>query len=179
MTSLKNRSVIWGVTAALGLLVVALPGSICAQSSSSEPKPSSSQSSSGTQFDENGNGPQSYVREKSPTLVDPAGPTISLVSTEQVFSMAAGLNMCGYDEGLQGSAPVRQQVRDEINKALAASEDARKNRDALCLYIAQHRMTGTQLDVAQYISLSLYLSPQLETTVEPVSYTHLTLPTIY
>jgi hypothetical protein len=80
--------------------------------------------------------------------------------------MAAGLNMCGYDDGLQSSAPVRQQVRDEINKALAASEDARKRRDALCLYVAQHRMTGTQMDVAQYISLSLYLSPQLETTVE-------------
>ncbi len=166
MRSLKNRSVFWGVIAALGLLVAALPGPICAQSSSSEPKPSSSQSSSGAQFDENGNGPQSYVREKTPTLVDPAGPTISLVSPEQIFSMAAGLNMCGYDEGLQGSAPVRQQVRDEINKALAASEDARKNRDALCLYIAQHRMTGTQLDVAQYNSLSLYLSPQLETTAE-------------
>jgi len=82
--------------------------------------------------------------------------------------MAAGLNMCGYDEGLQDSAPVRQQVRDEINKALAASEDARKRRDDLCLYIAQHRMTGTQQDIAQYISLSLYLSPppKLETTVE-------------
>ena len=166
MRSLKNRSCFLSVAAALGLLVVALPASVRAQSSSSEPKPSSSQSSSGTQIDENGNGLQSYVREKTPTLVDPAGPTISLVSPEQIFSMAAGLNMCGYDEGLQGSAPVRQQVRDEINKALAASEDARKNRDALCLYIAQHRMTGTQLDVAQYISLSLYLSPQLETTAE-------------
>lgn len=108
------------------------------------------------------------MRERTPTLVDPAGPTISLVSTEQVFMMAAGMNMCGYDEGLQGSAPARQQVRDEINKALAASEDARKRRDDLCLYIAQHRMTGTQLDVAQYISLSLYLSPppKLEPTVE-------------
>ncbi len=166
MKSLKNRSVFWSAAAALGLLAVTQPAFICAQSAGSAPKPSSSQSTSGTQFDENGNGPQSYVREKTPTLVDPAGPTISLVSTEQVFSMAAGLNMCGYDEGLQGSAPVRQQVRDEINKALATSEVARKNRDALCLYIAQHRMTGTQLDVAQYISLSLYLSPQLETTVE-------------
>jgi tetratricopeptide (TPR) repeat protein len=108
------------------------------------------------------------VREKTPTIVDPAGPTISLISPEQVFLMAAGLNMCGYDDGLQGSAPVRQQVRDEINKALAASEDARKRRDALCLYVAQHRMTGTQLDVAQYISLSLYLSPlpELQPTVE-------------
>jgi hypothetical protein len=155
MRSKKSRLLSFGVAATLGLVAAAHPAFLWGQSSSSSQPP-----------DENGNGPQGYTREKTPTLVDPAGPTISLVSTEQVFTMAAGLNMCGYDEGLQSSAPVRQQVRDEINKALSASEDARKRRDALCLYIAQHRMTGTQQDVAQYISLSLYLSPQLETTVE-------------
>jgi hypothetical protein len=108
------------------------------------------------------------VREKTPSLVDPAGPTISLTSAEPVFVMAAALNMCGYDEGLESSAPVRKQVRDEIDKALAASEDARAKRDAVCLYIAQHKMTGTELDIAQYISLSLYLTPppELETTAD-------------
>ena len=111
---------------------------------------------------------QAYVREKTPTLVDPAGPTISLTSVEPVFAMAAALNMCGYDEGLQDSAPIRKQVRDEIDKALAASEDARAKRDAVCLFIAQHRMTGTELDVAQYISLALYLTPppEMETTAD-------------
>ena len=44
--------------------------------------------------------------------------------------MAAALNACGYDEGLEDSAPVRKHVRDEINQALAKSEDARANRDA-------------------------------------------------
>ena len=161
MRPTKSRLLYFGLAAAFGLAAVALHPQLFGQSSSS-----SAQSSSAT--DENGNELQSYTREKTPTLVDPAGPTISLVSTEQVVSMAAGLNMCGYDEGLQDSAPVRQQVRDEINKALASSEDARKRRDDLCLYIAQHRMTGTQQDVAQYISLSLYLSPppKLEATVE-------------
>ena len=73
--------------------------------------------------------------------------------------MAAALNVCGYDEGLDDSAPVRKQVRDEINQALAKSEDARAKRDTVCLFIAQHRMTGTELDIAQYISLALYLTP--------------------
>ena len=165
MRSTKNCWLFFCLAVAFGFLAVALPFSLRAQSSSnSQPQSTSSQSSSAS--DENGNELKSFTREKSPTLVDPAGPTISLVSIEQLFTMAAALNMCGYDEGLQDSAPVRQQVRDEINKALAASEDARKRRDALCLYIAQHRMTGTQQDVAQYISLSLYLSPRLETTVE-------------
>ena len=82
--------------------------------------------------------------------------------------MAAALNACGYDEGLEDSAPIRKHVRDEINQALAKSEDARTKRDAVCLYIAQHRMTGTERDISQYISLALYLTPppELETTAD-------------
>ncbi len=100
-----------------------------------------------------------FVEEKAPSLVDPAGPTISLVSSEPVFVMAAALNACGYSEGLDDSAPVRKRIREEMDLALSKSEDARTKRDKLCLYIAQHRMTGTDRDIAQYISLALYLSP--------------------
>jgi len=137
---------IWIVTAS-GLL----PAD--AQSSSSNQQSSSSQGA---------------VQEKAPSLVDAAGPTISLVPSESAFLMAAALNTCGYDEGLEESAPVRKHVRDEINAALAKSEDARNKRDKVCLYIAQHRLTGTEHDISQYISLALYLSPPpaLETTVE-------------
>ena len=108
------------------------------------------------------------LQERAPTLVDPAGPTISLISSPQLFFMAAALNACGYDEGLEDSAPVRKRVRDEINAALAKSEEARAKRDKVCVYIAQHRMTGSQRDISQYVSLALYLSPPpaLETTVE-------------
>ena len=82
--------------------------------------------------------------------------------------MAAALNVCGYDDGLDESAPVRKRVREEINAALARSEDARAKRDKVCLYIAQHRLTGSVHDISQYISLALYLSPppDLETTVD-------------
>ncbi len=109
-----------------------------------------------------------YAQEKAPTLIDPAGPTISLISSEPVFVMAAALNACGYNEGLDESAPVRKHIRDEMDQALAHSEDARAKRDALCLYIAQHRMTGTERDIAQYISLALYLTPppELELTAD-------------
>src|ERR1039458_5862606 len=72
-------------------------------------------------------------QEKAPSLVDPAGPTISLVSSEPVFVMAAALNACGYDEGLDESAPIRKRVREEMNAALTKSEDARAKRDSLCL----------------------------------------------
>ncbi len=82
--------------------------------------------------------------------------------------MAAALNACGYDEGLEESAPVRKRVRDEMNQALAKSEDARAKRDKLCLFIAQHRMTGSEMDISQYISLAFYLTPppELETAAD-------------
>jgi len=125
---------------------------------------SGSSSSSGDQNSQQG----VTQREKAPALIDPAGPTISQVSSEPLFVMATALNACGYDEGLEESAPVRKRVRDEVDQALAKSEDARAKRDKLCLYIAQHRMTGTVQDIAQYISLALYLTPppELETSVE-------------
>lgn len=109
-----------------------------------------------------------YAREKAPTLVDPAGDAVQLLSSEPLFMMAAALNACGYDEGLAESDPIRQHLRDEVAKALAASEDARDARDKVCLYIAQHRMTGTVKDISQYVSLALYLTPwpALETSVE-------------
>ena len=79
--------------------------------------------------------------------------------------MAAALNACGYDEGLDESAPVRKRVRSEIDQALAKSEDARVKRDKVCLFIAQHRMTGSEHDISQYISLALYLTPPPEMEV--------------
>jgi hypothetical protein len=130
--------------------------------------PADAQASSSNQPAPQQNSSSQSVQEKAPSLVDPAGPTISLVSSEPVFVMAAALNACGYDEGLADSSPIRKRVRDEINAALAKSEDARTKRDKVCLYIAQHRLTGTEHDISQYISLALYLSapPALETTVE-------------
>ncbi len=111
---------------------------------------------------------QGLPREKAPSLIDPAGPTVSLVSSEPLFLMAAALNACGYDEGLDESEPIRKRIREEMNQALAKSEDARNKRDKVCLFIAQHRMTGSELDISQYISLALYLTPppELETSVD-------------
>ena len=111
---------------------------------------------------------QGFQQEKSPSVIDPAGPTISMFSSEPVFIMAAALNVCGYDDGLEESAPVRRRVRDEINQALAKSEDARAKRDKVCLFMAQHRITGTAGDISQYVSLALYLTPppEIETAAE-------------
>ena len=154
-----RRSHFFAFSSAAILCLAAGLASTLAQAQSSNSSSSSSQGPSSAQM---------YAREKAPSLIDPAGPTISLISSEPVFVMASALNACGYDEGLENSAPIRKHVRDEMNQALAQSEDARSRRDALCLYIAQHRMTGSERDISQYISLSLYLTPppELELTAD-------------
>ena len=62
--------------------------------------------------------------QKAPALIDPAGPQISLQTSEAVFDIAAALNTCGYDAGLDQSQPVRQKVRDAVNAAVMASAEA-------------------------------------------------------
>lgn len=97
--------------------------------------------------------------EKPPALIDPAGPTVSLQTSEALFDVAVALNACGYDNGLSESDPVRAHVRDQLNQALQQSEAARDARDKLCIYINQHRLADASRDLAQYVSLALYLTP--------------------
>jgi tetratricopeptide (TPR) repeat protein len=156
MTFSSFRSIAVSSAAVFCLLAGLAPALARAQSSDSSSSKNQSSSS------------QPVQHEKAPSLVDPAGPTVSLVSSEPVFLMAAALNACGYDEGLDESEPVRKRVRDEMEQALAKSEDARAKRDKVCLFIAQHRITGSERDISQYISLSLYLTPppEMETSEE-------------
>jgi tetratricopeptide (TPR) repeat protein len=95
---------------------------------------------------------------KSPAVVDTAGPDISLQNSEALFDIAAALNSCGYDQGLAVSDPVRQEVRDLVNQALQASAEARDAHEKICTFIDQHRLSDTGSDLAQYISLALYVS---------------------
>lgn len=101
--------------------------------------------------------------EKPPALIDPAGPTVSLQTSEALFDIAVALNACGYDNGLTESDPVRAHIRDQVNQAAQQSEAARDARDKLCIYINQHRLSeDAGRDLAQYISLALYLTPPPE-----------------
>jgi tetratricopeptide (TPR) repeat protein len=96
--------------------------------------------------------------------IEQGGAAVTLEVSEPLFQVSSALNACGYDADLDKSAPVRAKVREEMNAALAASETARTSRDALCAYIAQHHLNDTGLDIGQYVSLALYLSPPPELT---------------
>ncbi len=91
--------------------------------------------------------------------IEQGGAAVTLETNEPLFDMGAALNACGYDADLDKSAPVRAAVRADMNTALAASPDARESRDALCAYVALHHLNDAGLNVGQYVSLALYLSP--------------------
>jgi tetratricopeptide (TPR) repeat protein len=92
------------------------------------------------------------------------GSAITLETSEPVFDIAVALNVCGYDADLAASSPVRLKIRDELNAEVAASAPARASRDALCDYVRLHTLTDSSLNLAQYVSLALYLSPLPELT---------------
>jgi hypothetical protein len=112
--------------------------------------------------------PSGPTEPKPPALVDPAGPAISLQTSEALFDVALALNACGYDQELETSDPLRQHVREELNQVLQGSAEARDARDKVCAYISQHRLADSGRDLAQYVSLALYLTPppELATSVE-------------
>ena len=120
---------------------------------------SSSSSSSDTPTKE---GPS----KPAPRIAQPeaGGSAITLETSEPLFYIAVALNTCGYDADLAASSPVRQKIRDEINTQVAASAAARTSRDALCSYVREHTLADGSLNLAQYISLALYLSPPPELT---------------
>jgi hypothetical protein len=96
--------------------------------------------------------------------IERGGAAVTLEVNEPLFELAAALNACEYDADLDKSAPVRLKIRSEMNDALAASEPARESRDKLCAYITLHHLNDPGLNVGQYVSLALYLSPPPELT---------------
>lgn len=96
---------------------------------------------------------------KAPALIDPAGPLVSLTDSEALFDIAVALNTCGYDNGLAQSDPVRTRIRDQVKNAIAQSPKGAADRDALCTFVDQHHLAESGLDLAQYVSLALYITP--------------------
>jgi hypothetical protein len=144
--------------ALLGAGILQTSPSQAQSSSSAEPQSSSSSSSSSSAT------PVQPEIQKPPSLIDPAGPQISLQTSEAVFYIAVALNACGYDAGLDQSAPVRQKVREQVNAAIQASAEAQNTRDQLCAYIRQHELSDSSHNLSQYVSLSLYVTPPPELT---------------
>ena len=93
-------------------------------------------------------------------------PTVTLDTNEALFDVLAAINSCGYDSELSVSHPLRQQIRQEVTKAVEASPDATTSQQVLCGFFNQHQQTDESKKLAQYVSLALYLNPPPELTLK-------------
>jgi hypothetical protein len=118
------------------------------------PQSSSSSGSRSTVSQDSASSPAQHVSQP-----EAGGSGVTLETSEPLFDIAVALNACGYDADLAQSSPVRAKIREEVNQALAASADARASRDAVCTYIQDHQLADSGRNLAQYISLALYLNP--------------------
>jgi tetratricopeptide (TPR) repeat protein len=87
------------------------------------------------------------------------GAAITLETNEQLFYVATALNACGYDADLANSSPVRAEVRADVAAAVAESALTRQAKDKLCEYVEEHRLSNRGRELAQYLSLALYVGP--------------------
>jgi hypothetical protein len=82
-------------------------------------------------------------------------PKITLDNNETVFTVIAAINHCGYDQGLSESNPIRAQVRTEMDKAVAASAEAKASSTEVCDFYRDHQQIDPSRTLAQYVSLAL------------------------
>lgn len=154
-SQLLRAALVFGLVAA-----AALP--VWAQSSSSS---SSSSSQPVTSDNKTQQSPESSSKP-SPrrSQVEAGGSAVTLETSEPLFDIAVALNACGYDDDLEHSDAVRLKVRKDVEVAALATPEAADSRRALCEYVHKHDLTDGGLNLAQYVSLALYLSPPPELT---------------
>ena len=72
--------------------------------------------------------------------------------------MLAAVNVCGYDQELASSLPVRAEVRLDLVAASKSPETAAAAK-AMCAFYEQHRQPASGNSLAPYVSLALNLGP--------------------
>jgi len=156
------------IAAALLLPPVGLVAQSSSSSSSSSSSPQTGASSS-KQVEKQSNG-QNQDQDSSSRpaprrpQVEAGGSAVTLETSEPLFDIAVALNACGYDDDLEHSDPVRKKIRDDVAAASIATPEANESRNALCEYIHRHDLADGGLNLAQYVSLAMYLSPPPELT---------------
>jgi hypothetical protein len=84
---------------------------------------------------------------------------VLLDTNENLFAVLTALNICGYDQELGVSDPLRTRVRSEVARAREASQEAKDAAQAMCQFYDLHQTPDTSKLLAEYVSLALYLNP--------------------
>jgi tetratricopeptide (TPR) repeat protein len=82
---------------------------------------------------------------------------VSLETSETLFTVLTAINTCGYDQELNGSDPLRAQIRSEVAKAVQNTAGAPDAVAPMCQFYREHPAADSSRDLAQYVSLALYL----------------------
>jgi tetratricopeptide (TPR) repeat protein len=93
----------------------------------------------------------------APCLQAENRPQVSLETSETLFSVLTAINTCGYDQELEASDALRQQIRSEVEKAVENTPGAKDAVAPLCAFYRQHQTPDSTRDLSQYISLALYM----------------------
>jgi hypothetical protein len=81
--------------------------------------------------------------------------SVALDTSETLFTVLTAINTCGYDQELGVSDPLRLQVRSEVAKARASSQQAKDATQAMCKYYDDHLQPEASKALSQYTSLAL------------------------
>jgi hypothetical protein len=84
-------------------------------------------------------------------------PQVSLETSETLFTVLTAINICGYDQELSLSDPLRTQIRSEIAKAVENTNKAQDVIGPMCVFYRQHQAPEPSHDLSHYVSLALYL----------------------
>lgn len=82
---------------------------------------------------------------------------VSLETSETLFTVLTAINICGYDQELTASDPLRMQIRSEVAKAVENTPGAQDAVSPMCLFYRQHMAPEPTHDLSHYVSLALYL----------------------
>jgi hypothetical protein len=80
----------------------------------------------------------------------------TLEVSETIFSVLSGMNVCGYDQELALSSPIRAEVRADL-VAASKSPDAAFAAKEMCNFYKDHLQDDAAHQLAQYVSLALNL----------------------
>jgi len=103
---------------------------------------------------------QKQPQPKQPAPYQPSGNSgpITLDNSETIFSFLTALNTCGYDLDLAISDATRSNVRAEVQRNLADSQEAQASQAAVCDFYQKHMASkDANRNLSQYISLALYV----------------------
>ena len=82
----------------------------------------------------------------------------SIDVSETLFSVVSAMNVCGYDQELSSSSPIRMQVRADLVEASKLPHAAAAANE-MCRFYQDHRQGDAAHDLGQYVSLALNLGP--------------------